>query len=148
MRNDQLRKRTDLIVIHCSATTDKMDIGVKEIDAWHRERGFRKVGYHFVIRRNGMVELGREIDEIGAHAEGHNSNSVAICLVGGVDANDTKKAKDNFTDAQWDTLLRLVKELQEKYPTAKVLGHRDLPGVQKACPSFDVTMWLTKVAFE
>jgi len=28
--------------------------------------------------------------------------------------------------------------LKEDYPEAKVVGHRDLPGVKKECPCFDV----------
>ena len=47
-----MRYETNYIVIHCSATRPSQDIGVKEIDRWHRERGFIKVGYGTVIRWN------------------------------------------------------------------------------------------------
>lgn len=138
----QKRIKTEYIVIHCAATTAKQDIGAKEINVWHLQRGFLKIGYHFVIRRGGRVETGRELTEVGAHAQGYNSRSVGICLVGGSDANDLSKAEDNFTDEQWQALRKLLGRMKMYYPTAEILGHRDLPNVTKACPSFDVRAWL------
>ncbi|MCQ4158782.1 N-acetylmuramoyl-L-alanine amidase [Roseomonas sp. GC11] len=137
------RQATTHIVIHCSATPPKMNIGVKEIDRWHRLRGFFKIGYHFVIRRNGEIEPGRAESEIGAHVAGHNATSIGICLVGGV-AEDNKTAQDNFTDKQWVALRRLLVDLRSRYPEATVLGHRDFPNVRKDCPSFSVSEWLAR----
>ena len=129
----------DFIVIHCSATKASADIGRKEIDRWHREKGWLEIGYHFVIRRDGTRELGRPEDKPGAHARGFNERSLGICMVGGVD--DKLKPEANFTTAQFRELAKLVSELKAKYPKAKVLGHRDLPDVNKACPSFDAPNW-------
>ena len=78
-----MRYETNYIVIHCSATRPSQDIGVKEIDRWHRERGFIKVGYGTVIRRNGEIERGRDDDDVQAHCKGYNSVSTSVCLVGG-----------------------------------------------------------------
>lgn len=128
------------LVVHCSATQAKSDIGVKEITRMHRERGFLTIGYHFVIRRNGTIEKGRALDAIGAHAEGWNSRSLGICLVGGLDSN--MKAQDNFTDDQFASLASLLQELRQGFPKASVLGHRDLPNVKKDCPCFDVRSWV------
>lgn len=128
------------IVIHCSATQAKQDIGKKEITRWHRERGFFTIGYHFVIRRDGTVESGRGLTDVGAHAEGWNSKSIGVCLVGGVDKN--LKAEDNFTLDQYASLAMLLHGLREKFPKATVLGHRDLPNVKKDCPCFDVRSWV------
>lgn len=127
------------IVVHCAATPPSMDIGAKEIDRWHRERGYFRIGYHSVIRRDGMIEPGRRWDEIGAHAYGFNNKSVAVCLVGGV--NDRGKPENNFTDKQWIALEAWVKMATLTYPNAVVVGHRDLPNVKKDCPSFDVKTW-------
>jgi len=127
-------------VVHCSATQAKSDIGVKEITRMHRERGFLTIGYHFVIRRNGTVEKGRALDAIGAHAEGWNSRSLGICLVGGLDSN--MKPLDNFTADQFASLASLLQELRQEFPKASVLGHRDLPNVKKDCPCFDVRSWV------
>lgn len=134
----------NLIVLHCSATPAHHDIGVKEIDRWHRQRGFTSIGYHFVIRRSGGIEKGREVGTIGAHAKGFNRDSIGICLVGGVNANDLALAEDNFTPEQWAYLRALLRTLTAPgmYPKAGIVGHRDLPGVHKACPAFDVATWL------
>lgn len=147
------------IVIHCSATPPDMDIGLAEIDRWHRAKGYFKVGYHLIIRRDGTVEAGRSIDEPGAHAaELYNSVSIGICLVGGVarapDADGKTDAdgprwdlvpENNFTPAQFVALKALVGGLKHRHTKAEVLGHRDLPGVKKACPSFSVRDWWVSV---
>lgn len=136
------RKETDYIVIHCSATKPSMsNVDAKEIDRWHRQRGWRKIGYHFVIRRDGVVEEGRELGEVGAHAKGFNSMSVGICLVGGID--DEGNPENNYTDEQWKSLEEIVNQMLLPYPDAEVLGHCDLPDVKKACPCFDVREWWT-----
>lgn len=137
------RKSTDWIVIHCSATPPDMDIGVKEIRAMHRQRGFVDIGYHLVIRRDGTVEAGRPLDVIGAHVAGHNHNSVAISLVGGVERG-SPKGVDNFTPAQWTALAEQVRALKLAYPKAGVQGHRDFPGVAKDCPCFNAKTWWSK----
>lgn len=123
------------IVIHCADTYSDMDIGVKEIDRWHKERGWKGVGYHYVIRRNGIIEVGRTETKTGAHVVGYNSNSLGICYAGGKSAKGDPE--DNRTEAQKISLTNLVNDLKIRYPEAKVVGHHDLfPG--KACPCFDV----------
>lgn len=137
------RPRTDFIVVHCSASPASQDIGAREIDRWHRSRGFLRIGYHAVIRRSGLVEaapLTRAYDEPGAHVQGYNSRSVGVCLVGGVMA-DNATPEDNFTPEQKASLRTTLDMLLLRYPAATVVGHRDIPGVAKACPSFDVKAW-------
>lgn len=131
------------IVIHCSATPPGADIGAASIDAYHRTLGWAGIGYHFVIRRNGVLEPGREFDRIGAHVAGHNTGSVGICLIGGID--DRGKSENNFTVFQMTTLLHVVATLHHIYPGAEILGHRDFPGVAKDCPCFDVREWWAEV---
>lgn len=138
------RAKTDYIVVHCAATKPSQDIGLAEIDRWHRAQGWNGAGYHFVIRRDGTTEFGRPENTIGAHVEGYNSTSVGICMVGGI-AEADGKPEDNFTKEQMLTLLVLLKGLQKVYPKAIVQGHRDFPGVKKACPSFDVKKWLAQL---
>jgi N-acetylmuramoyl-L-alanine amidase len=128
----------DLIVVHCSATPQDMDIGAETIDRWHKERGWAGIGYHYVIRRNGRVENGRPLERAGAHAAGHNDASVGVCMVGGTDAEDRQKAEANFAMSQYRALEELIFTLRGRFGSLEVLGHRDLPGVRKACPCFDV----------
>jgi N-acetyl-anhydromuramyl-L-alanine amidase AmpD len=140
------RTRTNQIVLHCSATRGIQDVGVKEIRSWHKAKGWKDVGYHFVIRRNGKVELGRPEGDIGSHVQGYNTASIGICMVGGLD-DKTWRPSNNFTALQWKALTTLVAQLVKRYPAAKVLGHRDFPRVQKACPCFDARTWAKKSGF-
>jgi len=150
-----LRKKTEYIVIHCSAKKRNQNIGAEEIRQWHVvDNGWKDIGYHYVIRRSGVIEDGRPEDEIGAHVAGYNSISVGICMVGGL--ADNGKAENNFTNEQWKSLARLVRMLRAKYKKTVVCGHRDLsPDLNKdgavtpnewikECPSFSVANWLKK----
>jgi len=139
--------RVNFLVVHCAATPPSLDVGATEIDRWHRDRGFLGIGYHFVIRRDGTAEPGRPLHEMGAHVRGWNNKSIGICLVGGVD--EDKQPAMNFEQAQLETLKMLLENVPQVLGAAGVqtkdvgvLGHRDFPGVHKACPSFDVREWL------
>lgn len=127
-------RKINKIILHCSATKEGQKFTVKEIDAWHKQKGFKGVGYHYVILLDGTVESGRPESEVGAHTLGQNANSIGICYIGGLDAN--AKPKNTRTDAQREALIKLVKELKAKYPGATVHGHNEF--ANKACPSFNV----------
>lgn len=134
-----MRKITH-IVIHCSATRPGADIGAKEIRKWHvQDNGWRDIGYHFVIRRNGEVETGRPVEQAGAHVSGHNAYTVGVCLAGGVD--DRGRPENNYTPEQWASLKELAGSLKQRFPNAVIQGHRDFPGVKKDCPCFDARKW-------
>lgn len=127
------------IVVHCSATPPEMDIGVDTIREWHKKKGWSDVGYHHVIRRSGLVEVGRAIDFQGAHVSGHNHEAIGVCLIGGVDK--AMRVDANFTLEQYASLESVLHALLSQFPGAAVRGHRDFPNVNKACPSFDVRAW-------
>jgi len=175
-------RKIDLIVIHCSATSNGKPIATQQknaaqvIDDWHRLRNFKRsvaackaynpelpsIGYHFVIDLDGTILTGRGLDEVGAHAQGFNANSVGICLIGG------REQIAQYTPAQWDALANLTQALSTRLaiplqpPVRKanriiqkgICGHRDLsPDLNgdgritpnewtKTCPGFDVTEWL------
>lgn len=145
-------KSVDYLVVHCSATPAAKDIGRREIDVMHRQRGFMGIGYHYVIRRNGVVEKGRPDDQPGAHVEGYNSRSLGICMVGGVKP-DGKTAECNFEKAQYEALRTLLTTLKARHPDAEIVGHRDLSPDKnrdgiispnewlKECPTFDAPAW-------
>ena len=162
------RKLSDIthLVIHCSATPNGEHVPLTDIDSWHRKRRFKRayaarlgengwagkgmhapglaaIGYHLVIRPDGIPELGRRLSETGAHAVDkrhpkgdhrrryYNDHAIAICLVG----------TDQFTPEQWDTLEINVTAWQKQFPGLKVIGHRDIDD-GKECPCFDVADWL------
>lgn len=122
------------IIIHCSATPEGRDYTVADIDRWHRQRGFRQIGYHYVIYRDGSIHIGRPIEQIGAHCTGHNTNSIGICYIGGTDARG--QPKDTRTQAQRNALRDLIQQLLDTYTNATIHGHREF--TPKACPCFDV----------
>jgi N-acetyl-anhydromuramyl-L-alanine amidase AmpD len=126
------------VIIHCAATKPSMDIGASDIKKWHLDRGWKDIGYHYVIRRNGDIENGIGVALSGSHTKGHNASSIGICLVGGI--NNKGEPENNFTKPQWATLERLVRILKVDFPHATVHGHREFAA--KACPSFDVQEWL------
>jgi N-acetylmuramoyl-L-alanine amidase len=127
------------LVVHCSATPAGKAFHVADIDRWHREKGWDSCGYHFVICLDGSIEPGRPIEEAGAHVQGHNANTIGICLIGGVGPGG--KAANTFNDRQFDALELVLHGLRAKFKTAEILGHRDFPDVHKDCPSFDVRAW-------
>lgn len=132
------------IVIHCSATRASQDIGASEIDRWHRDRGWNGIGYHFVVKRDGVVEAGRPVERAGAHVSGFNSTTIGVCLVGGV-AEDGRTPEINFTRPQIDSAIAYVADLVNRYQLRiqNVIGHneaiRDIThGSPKACPVLDM----------
>ena len=135
------RQETSYIVIHCSQTRPSQNIGAKDIDRWHRERGWLKIGYGTVIKRDGTIEQGREDDEVQAAVKGYNHTSFNLCLVGGAKEEDWKIEDDNFTGEQFESLKKELTRLVQKYPDARIVGHRDLDD-KKFCPSFDVRKYL------
>ena len=111
-------------IVHCS---DSPTGDVKAIRAWHKARGWEDVGYHFVIRRDGEIEVGRMLPAVGAHVAGHNTDSIGTCLIG----------KGMFEAVQFAALERLHGALEVMFPGLKVYGHADFTA-HKTCPNFDV----------
>ena len=134
------RELTDTIVIHCSATPETMDIGVEKIREWHvKDNGWDDVGYHHIITRDGTIEPARPEEMQGAHAPKVNHRSIAICMIGGSDANGMWS--NNFTNEQWVTLKALLLNLTKKYEIKKIIGHYQVDD-KKECPSFKVPEYL------
>ena len=129
-----MRKIT-LIIIHCSAVRPDQQSSAAQIDTWHRERSWKfGIGYHYVVRRDGSIELGRPEWMIGAHCVGHNAHSIGVCYEGGLDIRG--EPADTRTEAQRRSLRKLIEQLHAAYPKALIVGHHDL-NPQKDCPCFD-----------
>lgn len=132
----QNRRKITEVIVHCSATPEGNDFTVADIRRWHLQRGFSDIGYHWCVYRDGSINKGRDESIIGAHCTSHNSHSIGVCYIGGL-ASDNKTPKDTRTPEQKTALLKLLKELKGRYPTATIRSHRDF--APKACPSFDAT---------
>ena len=137
-----MRKITH-IIIHCTATRADRSFSVQSLEASHKARGFITIGYHYYITRDGQVHPCRPESMIGAHARHHNAHSIGICYEGGLDARGIPA--DTRTDAQKCSMAALLRSLRLDYPDATIIGHRDLPGVKKVCPCFDVKAWLPSI---
>ena len=135
------KRRINSIIVHCSATPEGRDYTVDQIKKDHKEQGWSDIGYHYVIYRDGSIHEGRNVDIIGAHCEGYNSNSIGVCYIGGLENKPNVeykklKAKDTRTEAQKRALIELLNKLKKYYPEAKIYGHHDF-NKGKDCPSFD-----------
>lgn len=145
----------DSIIVHCSATRAGQDIKASDIDKWHKERGFKMIGYHFVVDLDGKIEPGRPLTMSGAHCDTaglsgkvYNSHSIGICYIGGLDKKGN--ACDTRTRKQKRSLHNLIYSLAMKYPIKEIIGHRDASPDKngdgqitqnewvKMCPCFDV----------
>ena len=126
------------LVIHCSATKCNRNYTEKQLLRDHKARGFRTVGYHFYCRKDGSLTQFRKLLEVGAHARPYNRCSIGICYEGGLSPSGC--ISDTRTPAQKEAMKLLILRLHREFPDIKtILGHRDLPGMQKACPCFDAT---------
>ena len=123
-----------LIIIHCSAVKPWQESGVREIDRWHRAKGWKSCGYHYVVRRDGTVEVGRPVEEVGAHCLNRNRHSIGICYEGGLDAEG--RPADTRTEAQKKALRELLQQLHAQFPRAIIAGH-NVFNPMKACPCFN-----------
>jgi N-acetylmuramoyl-L-alanine amidase len=165
--NFKERPRTTHLVVHCSASRPSQDDwNARTLDNMHRRQNWLCIGYHFVITRPGRlgaarIERGRPVNAIGSHAGRANFNhhSIGICLIGGISERpqshvpgnpwNGSDAEANFHPDQLRLLDRLIKHLHGSYRSLQdrpieevVIGHRDIPGETKACPSFQVGHWL------
>lgn len=130
----QSKRTIKEIIVHCTATPEGRIETVQSIRNMHKAKGWSDIGYHYLIGLNGECWEGRNVNLIGAHCEGHNSNSIGVCYVGGVDKK--MQAKDTRTEKQKYALVALLKDLRKLYPKAKIYGHHDF-NKGKSCPCFD-----------
>ena len=128
-----MRLKIDKIIIHCSDTPNGREHNAADIHRWHKQRGWDGIGYHYVIKLNGIVEKGRPEYWQGAHASEHNANSIGICLIG----------RDIFKRSQMKALKTLISDIMMRHNIDKVCGHYELDH-KKTCPNFDVKEWLQK----
>lgn len=127
------------IVLHCTATPQNATVeGIQKY--WKNTLGWKSPGYHYIIKPDGTIVNLLPIDQVSNGVAGHNHDSINISYIGGVDAKG--QPLDNRTMEQKASQIQLITDLKKKFPKADVLGHRDFPGVKKACPSFDVKQWL------
>ena len=123
-----------LIIIHCSAVGPGQQSSASDINRWHRARGWKGIGYHYVVRRDGTVEEGRPLEQVGSHCQYHNRHSIGICYEGGLNAEG--RPEDTRTKAQKAAMRKLLERLHVQFPKALIVGH-NVFNPMKTCPCFN-----------
>lgn len=139
------------IIVHCAATRPDWMAGrplsdkISEIRRWHtRDRGWRDIGYHWVIDRDGTYSTGRGEGQVGAHVAGRNAGTIGVCLLGGFGSRERDLFEKHFTPAQDHALRVLLSEIQGRHRITRISGHNEYSA--KACPGFQVRPWLGQTA--
>lgn len=126
-------RKINEIILHCTATREGHNYTLADVTSWHKAKGYRTIGYHYLIDLEGKVLKGRPLEEVGAHALGHNQYSIGVCYVGGLDKmgapKDTRTMRQNFA------LSTLLMQLHARFPQARIIGHNEVS--IKACPCFN-----------
>jgi len=129
------------LTVHCAATPEGRHVSYQQITDWDNAK-FGQTSYHWVIELDGSTHRTLRDDQKGAHVGGHNTGNIGICYIGGVDKKGNPK--DTRTPMQKKSLLTLIRTYKDRHPGLLIRGHRDWPGVNKACPSFSVWDWLNE----
>lgn len=122
------KRKVKKVFIHCSASDNPSHDNIKTMTEWHLQRGFKTIGYHYFISKDGIVHKGRNIELIPAAQEGNNTGSIAICLHG--------LDKTKFTTEQFNSLITLCKEINDAY-NGDITFHGHCEVANKSCPVFD-----------
>lgn len=139
-------RKIDKIIIHCSATAEDKDFTEKDLEISHNRRGINSpMGYHRYYRKDGRIIEGRPIEQVGAHALGHNKYSIGVCYEGGLKAGGKgwKDSKDTRTKEQIGAMVRDIYGLWVKYGKPEIIGHNEVSN--KQCPCFNVRKWIKKL---
>ena len=129
-----------LIIVHCTANRAGSALRMADIARHHRSLGWADCGYHYVIPTDGSLERGRPEELSGAHCQHHNLHSIGVAYVGGL-ATDGRTPSDTRTEAQKETLMRLLRDLHGRYPKALIVGHSELNPSKPYCPGFDMAAY-------
>lgn len=145
------RYLVDEIVVHCSDTrpewmqTRTFKARFAELRRWHmQDRGWKDIGYHWVIDRDGEVMPGRAETTIGAGVLGHNNGVIHICLLGGFGSAGTDQFAEHFTAEQARCVLSLIANIAGRTWITRISGHNEWAA--RACPGFYVPAWLKEQA--
>jgi N-acetylmuramoyl-L-alanine amidase len=130
-----VKREINTLVIHHSASLRNTKCVAQDIERWHLQRGFREIGYHFVLRGDGHIQVGRDMNKIGAHVKGYNADSIGICAIGNFSETDPVPLR---LEPQFINLARLVNRIVDLYPDIKIVGHRELTNTQ--CPGMKINL--------
>lgn len=138
-------RKIERIFIHCTAGSQRAT--VNDLMREFKNKGWKNSGYHILVTADGKIHQILPFEKVSNGVKGFNQTSINIAYTGGIDAKGN--AVDNRTPEQKQSLMKLLIRLREKYPKAKIMGHRDIsPDLNgngevdtferiKECPCFD-----------
>jgi len=129
-------RKIERIFVHCTAGSQKAT--VQDLWAEFKKKRWVNAGYHYVITSDGAIHQLMDLERISNGVQGYNRTAINVAYTGGIDSKG--KSVDNRTDAQKKALRLLLKQLHKLYPSAKIMGHRDIWAKgkrKKDCPCFD-----------
>ena len=137
------------VVIHATESFTNANYGAIEINNFHNKLGHDGIAYHYVIQRDGRLQRGRPVNRVGEHApiNNHNSFSIGVVLVGGLNTASTDETLElattskNFTREQYTTLEKFLQSFYNVYPGGQVFGHNDID-LEEDDPFFDVSDYI------
>lgn len=133
------------IFVHCTAGSQRQTVA--DLQAEFKRKRWEHPGYHYVVQADGTITQLLDEKYVSNGVKGYNSTSINVAYMGGINAEG--KATDNRTDAQKESLRKLLKLLKGRYQKAEIMGHRDISpdansnGIVdpweriKECPCFD-----------
>jgi N-acetylmuramoyl-L-alanine amidase len=130
-------RQIDFLVVHCTATHKTAT--VESIQRyWKTSLGWKNPGYHKIITDKGEIITLLPDSGIANGVAGYNSKSLHVAYIGGLKCDDRN-------ELQKAALIKVLTDWKKTYPNAKIKGHRDFPGVKKACPQFNATVEYSKI---
>jgi N-acetylmuramoyl-L-alanine amidase len=140
-------REVNSVVIHGTETFTNKNIGAEEIDDIHKKLGHSKIGYHYIIRRDGRLQRGRPVEEKGEHCSigTYDETSIGIAMVGGINSPSTQQqfetSSSSFTRVQYNTLEQFIQVFYNNFSGGEVFGHNDLD-TEELDPYFDVQEYI------
>ena len=128
-----ITRNINKIIVHCADTKTNQSFDITDVDNWHKKRGFSMVGYHYYIKLDGTIQEGRNLEQVGAHCKGQNSDSIGICFEGGLNADGSKW--DGPLSPQLDAWNSLYQYLCFMFGNLPIKAHYEYS--EKSCPNFD-----------
>lgn len=138
------------VVVHATDTTRDMNVDYDVLFQWDVfKRGFTDVGYHFIIKRDGALQVCRPISRKGAHTfNNHNQYSIGIAFAGGKLGNrkqkSSKRSDRSFTDEQFNTFDAFMQAFYTVIPGGQAWGHNDIDVTRRSDPHFNVPEYVRK----
>lgn len=108
--------RVNAVIWHHSATKGQT---IRNLAEFHTEvKKWPGIGYHYAIGWDGIVYKLNDPERLTYHAQGHNSHSIGVVLVGNYEDRE-------LTEAMKEAIVKMSEYLAEEYNCRKILLHRD-----------------------